>query len=142
LRTSESYRVLIFTPAFAPFGNAEAIVNSKLALALIESGWDVDIISRNLAKTSSYIYGSSWVEPWLPLRKHTFEISYKVGKKIFRTLDIIRCSIKTKYPIDGCRWAARAYDCALSLLKNKQCDIILSRTFTVYAHLPALMPNL
>jgi hypothetical protein len=129
----------MFSPAFAPFANAEAIVNNKLALAMLEEGWEVDIISRDFAGASHYDYGSGWVEPWLPLREHTHEISYKLGGKILRTLDIMRCAAKTFYPFDGCRWASRAYDKAISLHKKKNYDVILSRAFPEYAHLPALI---
>lgn len=138
----ESYKILMFAPAFAPFGNAEAIVNNKLALAMLEAGWEVDIISRDFLGASPYDYGSDWVEPWLPLREHTHEISYKLGRKILRTLDIMRCAAKTFYPFDGCRWASRAYDKAISLHKKKSYDVILSRAFPEYAHLPAMMLSL
>jgi len=130
---------MMFAPAFAPFANAEAIVNSKLALAMLEAGWEVDIISRDLKAISKYDYGSAWTEPWLPLRKHTYEISYALGNPISRTLDVLCSAIKTKYPFDGCRWVARAYDCALLLYKEKQYDFILSRAFPDYAHIPAML---
>jgi glycosyltransferase involved in cell wall biosynthesis len=133
------YRILMFSPAFAPFGNAEAIVNSKLALVMLNAGWEVDIISRDLLGQSSYDYGSSWDEPWLPLKKNTHEISYPLGNNYTRWVDTVWCALHTGYPIDGCRWAMRAYKKGWHLHNRKPYDVILSRAFPEYAHQPALM---
>jgi glycosyltransferase involved in cell wall biosynthesis len=129
----------MISPAFAPFANAEAIVNSKLALAMLEAGWDVDIITRDFVGASTYDYGSAWIEPWLQLRAHTHEISYKSGGRLSRVIDIVRCTSKVYFPIDGCRWAARAYDIALAMYEKKPFDVIISRAFPQYAHLPAMI---
>jgi hypothetical protein len=136
--TYKKYRILMFAPAFAPLGNSEAIVNNKLALTTLNTGWDIDIISRKITGTTTYDYGSTWIEPWLALHEHTHEIYYKLGGNISRTLDITRCAMQIKYTSDGCRWAARAYNYALSLYKSQKYDVILSRAFPDYAHLPAM----
>jgi glycosyltransferase involved in cell wall biosynthesis len=129
----------MFAPAFAPFANAEAIVNSKLALAMLEAGWDVDIISRNIVDTSSYDYGSAWVEPWLRLKNITHEIdTQKICGSLRRYYVIIHAALKMGYLVHGCLWAAKAYDYGIMLHRKKPYDIIVSRALPDSAHLPAL----
>lgn len=135
---SPNPRILMFSPAFAPFANPEAIVNSKLALAMLNAGWEVDIISRNLTGMSDYDYGSGWVEPWLPLKPHTHEIQYELGNTATRLFDTGLSVLAMGYLIDGCRWAKHAFDYAVSLNQKKFYNVILSRALPPAAHLPAL----
>jgi len=128
----------MFSPAFAPFANPEAIVNSKLALAMLNAGWQVDVIARNYVGTSDYDYGSSWVEPWLPLKIHTHEIQYEVGNNIKRLYDTFLSAGAMGFPIDGCRWARRAYDMGMKLNDKYHYNVILSRALPDFAHLPAM----
>jgi glycosyltransferase involved in cell wall biosynthesis len=132
------YRILMFAPAFAPFANAEAIVNSKLALGMLNADWEIDVISRKLVNLSDYDYGTAWNEPWVPLKEHTYEISYDLGNKVRRATECLWSSIRMGHPIEGCRWAAHAYDLALSLHRRNPYDVVISRAFPVAAHLPAM----
>lgn len=138
MKSSPFYRILMFAPAFAPFANPEAIVNSKLALAFQQAGWEIDIISRKLSGNSSYDYGTEWIDPWIPLRDFTHEITYDVGSMIPRVRDTGWSSLRLGYFIDGCRWATRALDLGLSLHKRNPYHVILSRCFPYSAHLPAM----
>jgi glycosyltransferase involved in cell wall biosynthesis len=128
----------MFAPAFAPFTNPEAIVNSKLALAFLEAGWHIDVISRSLRDILAYNFGADWIEPWLPLKNHTYEITYEVGGKLNRFTDILASAFAVKYPIEGCRWAHRAYNLALKLHQEKKYQAILSRSSPDTGHLPGL----
>jgi glycosyltransferase involved in cell wall biosynthesis len=139
MRSLAPYRILMFASAFAPFTNPEAIVNSKLALAFLEAGWRIDVISRSLTDIFAYNFGSEWTQPWLPLKDHTHEITYEVGGKLHRVTDILSSTFTTKYPIEGCRWARRAYDLALKLHKERNYEIILSRSSPDTSHLPGLV---
>jgi glycosyltransferase involved in cell wall biosynthesis len=132
------YRTLMFAPAFAPFANPEAIVNSKLALAMLNEGWETDVISRKLADISDYDYGTAWNEPWIPLKEHTYEISYDLGNRVRRVTEWLLSSIRIGHPIEGCRWATHALDLAFRLHKQNHYDIILSRSLPDFGHLPAL----
>lgn len=132
---SKKYRILMFASAFAPFANPEAIVNSKLALAFLNAGWDVDVISRNLAEESHYNYGSEWCEPWLPLEKITHMVEYTVGGKVRRLAGALWGGVRMGHVIEGCRWAAHACDVGLHLHRGKPYDVILSRA----THLPAMI---
>ena len=135
---SKKYRILMFAPAFAPFANPEAIVNSKLALAFLNAGWEVDVISRNLADESTYNYGSGWIEPWLPLKRVTHILEYTVGGRLRQFIGGLWGGLRMGYVIGGCRWAAHAYDVGLRLHREKQYDLIISRALPSSAHLPAM----
>lgn len=138
MTSSRRYRILMFAPAFAPFGNPEAIVNSKLALAFIEAGWEIDVVSRNCNDESSYNYGSLWIEPWLPLRERTHIVSYPRGSTVCRAFDTLLSAVNIGHPIEGCRWAQHAFRLACALHQRKAYDVILSRALPDSGHLPAL----
>jgi glycosyltransferase involved in cell wall biosynthesis len=133
------FRILMFAPQFAPFANPEAFVNNKLVLAFMAKGWHVDVITRSYGGTVPYDYGSDWTEPWLPLRKITHEIRYRTGGTILKVADALMCAAKTGYLIDGCRWAARAFETAEDLVKKNKYDVIISRAVPNSAHLPAML---
>ena len=135
---SAKYRILMFAPAFAPFANAEAIVNNKLVIAMLNAGWEVEVISRDLASISNYDYGSGWVEPWLELKKSSHTISYKNGNSLARLVDVLRQSLKMKLPHVGVRWTSRAVDFALELHAKQPFDLVISRAFPEYAHIAAM----
>jgi glycosyltransferase involved in cell wall biosynthesis len=132
------YRIIMFTPIFAPFANPEAIVNNKVVLTFVNAGWEVDVISRHQPKTLGYDYGSAWDEPWLPLKRITHEASCEVNGRVNRLVETIRDVFHTGHPIVGCRWAAHALDLALKLHNKKPYHVILSRSLPDSGHLPAL----
>lgn len=129
-------RILMFAPGFAPYAASENIVNSKLALAFVAAGWDVDIISRF---DEGFNYSVEWSEPWMPLRKVTYETRYNAGSAFARTFDIARLSMRLRHPVYGLRWAGRALDLALQLHKKQRYQVILSRSPNDIGHLPAMM---
>jgi glycosyltransferase involved in cell wall biosynthesis len=128
----------MFAPAFTPLANPEAIVNGKLALTFLEEGWEVDIISRRLVGATEYDYGSTWREPWLPLRDHTHEVTYVTHNKVKRLCETVWAGLKMGHPIEGCRWAMYAYKMALHLHRHRNYNVILSRALPDAAHLPAM----
>jgi len=132
------YRIIMFSPIFAPFANPEAIVNNKLVLTFLDAGWEVDVISRRQPKTLGYDYGSTWDEPWLPLKRITHEASREVNGRMNLLVETMRDVFHTGHPIVGCRWAAHALDLALKLHNKKPYHVILSRSLPDSGHLPAL----
>jgi glycosyltransferase involved in cell wall biosynthesis len=128
----------MFSPAFAPLVNPEAIVNAKLALAFLGAGWDIDIISRDVGHFTGYQYATNWVEPWLPLRGHTYEIRYRAGSRLKKTAAAFWSAARMGHPVHGCRWAAYAYEVAKGLHAVKPYDVILSRALPDVAHLPSM----
>jgi len=128
-------RILMFAPGFAPYSFSENIVNSKLALAFKEHGWDVDVISR---VDEGPLYDADWDEPWLPLKPLTHTVVYPPGNKNVRFFDLFRQFIRVKYPIGGLRWAGRALKLAIELHKSKKYQIVFSRSPNDIGHVPAL----
>jgi glycosyltransferase involved in cell wall biosynthesis len=136
--TTRSWRVLILAPAFAPQGNSEAIVNGKLALAMLNAGWEIEVISRVPTWQVAYDYGGAWAEPWHPLRPFVHEITVPIWPAPRRLWDLVLGAVRMRYPFDGLRWASRAYDLAVRLHKRRPFDVVLSRAFPEAAHLPAM----
>jgi glycosyltransferase involved in cell wall biosynthesis len=128
----------MFSPIFAPFGNPEAIVNSKLALAFLHAGWQVDVVSRRAPAAFGYSYGSEWGTPWLELKGATHEVSYAHGNVAWARCEALFGAVKLGSLIEGCRWAWHAYLLAKSLVANAKYDAILSRSLPDAGHLPAL----
>lgn len=128
-------KILFITMAFAPTEFSESLVNSKLVLAFKKAGYQVDVISRS---NQGVAYSTTWNEPWLSLKTNTHEIEYKLGNKLERLLDIFICSVKLKYPLEGVRWASRAYDYAKKLIESNKYDVIMTRSPSDIAHLVGL----
>jgi hypothetical protein len=131
-------RIIMFAPQFAPFANPEAIVNNKLALAFLNMGWHVDIITRDYANNVQYDYGSGWSSIWEPLQSNTHVITYKLGNRLLRIIDIIKSGIRLGHLVDGCRWSLRALQAGMILHQKKPYHLILSRAVPGSAHLPAM----
>lgn len=130
--------MLMLAPAFAPQGNSEAIVNGKLALAMLNAGWEIEVISRVPTWQVAYDYGGDWAEPWHPLRPFVHEITAPVWRGPHRLWDLVLSAVRMRYAFDGIRWASRAYDQAVGLHKRQPFDVVISRAFPEVAHLPAM----
>jgi glycosyltransferase involved in cell wall biosynthesis len=131
-------RVLMLAPAFAPQGNSEAIVNGKLALAMLNAGWEIEVIARAPSLEVAYDYGGAWAEPWHPLRPLVHEITAPAWRTPRRLWDLVHSAVRMHYLLDGLRWASRAYDLAARLHERRPFDVVLSRAFPEVAHLPAM----
>ena len=125
----------MFAPGFAPYSFSENIVNSKLALAFQDSGWEIHTISK---VDDGPLYSNSWQEPWTPLRDSTYTVLYNHGASISRAIDLLRQGIKMQFPIAGVRWAGRAVDLAMKLHKKHRFKVVLSRAPNDIGHVPAL----
>ncbi len=127
--------ILFIASGFPPFEFSENIANGKLVLALINSGHSVQVISKI---DEGQTYNSEWREPWLELKSLTFTISYSVGGPLQRPYEIIKNTIRFKYPLEGIRWAGFAYKKAKELIQEGKIDIILTRSPSDIAHLVGL----
>jgi hypothetical protein len=130
-------RILMFAPAFAPLNNPEAIVNSKLALAFLKEGYQIDVVSNKIS--TDYNYNADLDPIWEPLKNLTVFISPGKKRGIYKYLSQLFCSLATCHPIAGCRWGYFAFQTAFEMSRRKEYDIIISRAMPEYAHLPALM---
>jgi glycosyltransferase involved in cell wall biosynthesis len=128
-------RILLITSGFIPTIFSENIVNGKLALAFLNEGWEVDIITKKYAGPA---YSDTWQEPWSKLKTFTYEINYPIKSRFLNIIDFFICSIRMQYPLIGVRWALRAFLKAQELHKKKPYDFILSRSPNDFSHLVAL----
>lgn len=119
-------RVLFIAPGYLPYTFSENLCNGKLVYALTEAGFEVDVISK---VDEGPAYDKEWNDPWTRLKKNCYEVKYENGHKIERVYDFIKCSLEMSLnPINGIRWAERAYRKALDLHKERHYDAILTRS--------------
>jgi glycosyltransferase involved in cell wall biosynthesis len=130
----KTMKILLIATGFAPYSFSENIVNSKLVLAFLNAGWHVDVVSR---KDEGVSYSSDWDNEWKELQLLTHEVIYPTGTKWERLLDTISCSFTMGIPLEGVRWAKRAYDKALELHAKNNYDVVISRSPSDISHLPA-----
>ena len=126
-------KILMIATGFPPYLFSENLCNGKLALAMIENGIDLTVISK---KDEGPLYGDSWIPVFSPLKNILYQIDYKVGNKVKRACDVIYSGIIMNGNfIEGVRWARRAYKLALRLHKEKKFDVIITRSPNDIAHL-------
>lgn len=126
-------RVLMITSGYPPYLFSENICNGKLVMAMLESGIEVDVISRVDEGPS---YGKEWTTPWDVLKPGAHIISYDLGNPITRLADVISSGLKMDSCfLAGIRWARRAYDLALELMVQKKYDVLMTRSPVDISHL-------
>jgi hypothetical protein len=125
------YKILMITTGFAPYEFSEAIVNSKLVLALKNAGHEVDVISRE----SQQVYAVGWSKIWRPLKESTFFVADIKGNKFSWLLEIISSFFFFKYPIQGIRWGYKVYKLAIKMHSYRKYDILLTRMPSEIPHL-------
>lgn len=126
-------KILMIATGFPPYLFSENLCNGKLALAMIENGIDLTVISM---KDEGPLYGDSWIPVFYPLKNILYQIDYKVGNKVKRACDVIYSGIIMNGNfIEGVRWARRAYKLALRLHKEKKFDVIITRSPNDISHL-------
>ena len=126
----------MIAPAFAPSFFSEALVNSKLTMAMLDAGWEVIIFA---AAGGGEVYASDWGEPWSRLESvrrdpPNPQRSGPIGAGV-RLLE----AIQTGHLIAGASWANRAAMAALKLHREQPFDLVVSRSTSCIAHLPAML---
>lgn len=134
-----SPNVLMFAPAFAPSFFSEALVSSKLALAMLAKGWPVTVISGS--SSAAVTYSDAWQFPWdgLAERVHAIAPNLETGGSSRSNLSHWGTLAQVRHPVSGAVWAREAADVALRLHRDRPFDLILTRSTSCYAHLPALI---
>lgn len=126
-------KLLFIATGFPPATFSENLCNGKLVLALLKAGHQVDVLSR---ASDSMTYCNTWADPWLPLRPLTCELAYPLGSRVGRAFDVFASSLKMgTFPLDGVRWARRAYEKALALHAEKHYDVVMTRSPSDIPHL-------
>lgn len=133
--TDRPPRVLMFAPAFAPSFFSEALVNSKLALAMLYAGWQPTVFA---IRGSGESYAQDWEEPWTRLRDIRCETSPR-PRTLLRVCARVLGAIRARHPVSGALWAESVARHALNLHRDLPFDLVLSRSTSCVAHLPALI---
>ncbi len=128
-------RISFIAAGFPPYEFSENIVNGKLVLALIREGHKVVVVSRT---DEGPVYNAEWRDPWLPLKDITNIITYPKGNRLTRLLDIVKNLLIYRYPVEGIRWAGRAYRKSVELIKEGRADVIMTRSPSDVGHLVGL----
>ena len=119
----------MFAPLCYPPAGSEAIVTSKLLLAMIDAGWEIDVISQS---DFGHFYPASKNGVWGPITGIINNIEALPQKGFFKKIKSI------KY-LQSLIWTKKAVSNAKKLIKRKRYDFILSRATPLYGHLPALI---
>lgn len=131
-------RVLMIAPAFAPNFFSEALVNSKLALAMLNAGWDVTVFSA--AASQSYVYTAAWDDPWQPLSEIVHQVAPQAASQnLGKIAKLVQALALGHHPLPGAMWAAKTAEAALNLHQNEPFDLMLTRSTSCIAHLPGLI---
>lgn len=128
-------RVLMFAPAFAPEFFSEALVNSKLALAMVDAGWDLTVFTASTEGS----YSQTWTEPWLGLRRIANEIEPTRLSGFQRYAASLNAFVRCPHPVPGLLWAYEAANKVSKLHAQLPFDLIITRSTSCVAHLPAMM---
>jgi hypothetical protein len=125
-------RVLMFAPFCYPPAGSEAIVTSKLVLAMIEAGWKIKVISQ---ADFGHYYPTSDNDHWKPLLSVIKNISGINERVIIARL--LGPALTNK--VRTLSWVVKAVFAGLIASKREKYDFILSRAAPQYGHLPALI---
>jgi glycosyltransferase involved in cell wall biosynthesis len=128
-------KVLMFAPLCYPAAGSEAIATSKLLLAALDAGWEIDVISQ--ANFGQY-YPTTSGGIWEPLARIIHNVD---GIKEISTIkELSRRNEKQSFmKLQSMSWAGKALFIAFYLHLKKKYDFILSRATPQYGHLPALI---
>lgn len=136
---TDQINVLMFAPAFAPNFFSEALVNSKLALAMLDAGWNVSVISASAS--ADFVYSGNFGAPWELLRGIVHEVPPEAGSagRFARINKAARVLAAGRHPVHGAKWAANAADAAFKLHQQRPFDLMITRSTSCIAHLPGLL---
>ncbi len=140
LNDSKMPRILMIAPVFYPYPPIwpEGMVNAKLALAMKQAGWHVDIIVAGYPNDSSRYPTES--NEWKELVGNIYIINYSNRKKVIqRFFNAIRGFYLTKKLLHGLDWGLTVLDVVQKLNSINKYDYILSRAIPDSAHFAALL---
>ena len=127
LASDRPLRALMIAPAFAPALFSEALVNSKLALAMLDAGWDISIYA---APGSGELYSAGWCDPWSRLQTVRREVpapgqprASLVGR-MTNMAERLCSALRTGHPIAGAGWAERTAHAALAEHRSQPFDML------------------
>jgi len=125
----------MFAPACYPPDNPEAFVNANLVTAIIERGWQIDVITMPDSGNWYPVTHSSWSK----LESCAIPIAEKEKTLINSLSAALGCVSQSGHIVDGGRWALPAAQRALQLIEKNHHDFIMSRALPSNAHLAAFI---
>jgi hypothetical protein len=135
-------RVLMIAPVFYPYPPVwpEGIVNAKLALAMKNAGWQIDVIVAGYSGRGSSRYpadAAAWKE--LAENVHLVKIGEKSKFMVKPLINAIRGVVLTGQVLRRLAWGLSVVDKVKKLNARSKYDVILSRAIPDYAHFAALL---
>jgi hypothetical protein len=124
-------KVLIFSPE-KPYTGAESLVTGKLMRAMLNKGWEVDMVFHD----TELIYKSD--TDTLNILNNCFGIKNTFFEKNTNFIKKVPI-LKKIYLFDSLFWILKSFILAIKLNRVKNYDLVLSRVMPQYGHLPALM---
>ena len=135
-------RILMIAPIFYPLPPIwpEGIVNAKLALAMKNAGWHIDIIAAGYSTPGSGRYPSD-KNGWNNLEDHVHIIKIEQKKpELFKRLaNMVQGFVLTGKVLRKLEWGLSALRTAKKLNAKYGYDIIISRAIPDYAHFAAFL---
>ncbi len=122
-------KVLIFSPE-KPYTGAESLVTGKLMRAMMNKGWQVDMIYYE----AELIYKAD-KDP-MSILSSCHGINNSLLNKVVNKFEKVPFLNKI-YFLNSIFWILKAFFYALKLNRSKKYDLVLSRIMPQYGHLPA-----
>jgi hypothetical protein len=128
-------RILMFAPLCYPPAGSEAIATAKVLLAMLDAGWEMDVISQ---KDFGHYYPANIDGIWKPITRIVHNIEGIKSDGIVKRLSR-RTAIHKTSGLESISWSWKALCLGMRLFSKKKYDFILSRAAPQYGHLPALI---
>lgn len=126
----------MLAPSFYPAYGAECLANSKLALAFLNRGWKLTVISHTNKEYN--FFDSSESSEWNRLRDVSIPIKSLESWSNKALLDKIMIFAKTKHITNGILWVKKCVEVCEQLIKREKFDVVISRAIPEYAHHAAM----
>jgi hypothetical protein len=136
-------RILMIAPVFYPYPPVwpEGMVNAKLALAMKDAGWHIDVIVAGYPGGSSRYPAEDTV--WEELANNVHIIHTDSRKSIVRRLvNAARGFLLTGQMLQRLDWGLSVLDKVLKLHAQHNYDVIISRAIPDFAHFAALLVHM
>lgn len=135
-------RILMIAPVFYPYPPVwpEGIVNAKLALAMKNAGWEIDVIVAGYSGPGTSRYPAD-AAAWEALADnvHLIRIGQRSKSMLKPLVNAIRGAVLTGRVLRQLDWGLSVLDAVKKLNGESGYDVLLSRAIPDYAHFAALL---
>jgi len=141
LKNFDHPRILMIAPVFYPYPPVwpEGMVNAKLALAMKNAGWHIDIIVAGYPDSSDRRYPSEEAG-WKKLVNNVHIVNLEDHRTLaHKLLYTMQGFILTGHLLRQLGWGMSVLNVAKKLNAKFKYDVIISRAIPDYAHFAALL---